>query len=155
MALNYIRMRFADDRDGTGKLWVRAEAGGFSGESDAYFGVDQLEAFAEAVQLFPLPVEDNRRSISGGFGANSETGESPQEHFGISVYLADAHRGYVGVQVRMATKAWPQTRPESKKQAVVEIITTYEPLARFGKDLIAVLRGKKSESLLQGDEPNR
>jgi hypothetical protein len=32
---NYLRIRFLDDKDGTGKLLARAEADGFSGESGA------------------------------------------------------------------------------------------------------------------------
>jgi hypothetical protein len=40
--LNYLRIRFLDDKDGSGKLLVRAQADGFSGESGAYFNVDDL-----------------------------------------------------------------------------------------------------------------
>ena len=148
---NYLRIRFLDDKDGTGKLLARAEADGFSGESGAYFNVEEIEVFAEALKVFPLPSEDPRRSISGGFGARPGQPESAQEHLGISVYLVNAKRGYVGMQVRMATEVWPDTRLESKKQAHIEILVTYEPLANFSKDLLAVLRGSLIEAVIAGE----
>ena len=89
--------------------------------------------------------------LSGGFGALPGRDEVPQEHVGISVYLADRQRGYIGIQVRMATEVWPQTRPESKKQASVEILVTYEPLAKFGRDLLSVVRGSLDEAVVPGE----
>src|SRR6266850_508891 len=147
---NYLRLRFLDDGDGTRKLTARAEADGFSGESGAYFNVEELEEFAEALQVFPLPPEDHRRSIASGFGSK-EDDKLSQEHLGISVYLANPQRGYVGIQVRMATEVWPDTRPESKKQATVEILATYEPLSKFSRDLLSVLRGSLKEAVIEGE----
>jgi hypothetical protein len=57
----------------------------------------------------------------------------------------------VGIQVRMATAVWPDTRPESKKQAVVEILATYEPLSKFSRDLLSVLRGSLKEAVIEGE----
>jgi len=148
---NYLRVRFLNEGDRTGKLLARAEADGFSGESGAYFGVEELESFAKALQEFPLPAHDRRRSIASGFGSKQTPNELEQEHLGISVYPVDMKRGYVGVQVRMATAVWPDMRPESKKQATVELLTTYEPLAKFSKDLVAVLRGSLNEASLEGE----
>jgi len=37
------------------KLMARAEADGFSGEGGAYFNVEELEEFAEALRVFPPP----------------------------------------------------------------------------------------------------
>jgi hypothetical protein len=147
---NYLRLRFRDDGDGTGKLMARAEADGFFGEGGAYFNVEELEEFAGALQAFPLPPEDHRRSIASGFGSK-EDDKLVQEHLGISVYLANPQRGYVGIQVRMATEVWPDTRPESKKQAVVEILATYEPLSKFSRDFLLVLRGSLKEAVIEGE----
>ena len=151
MAGSHLRLRFQDDGDGTGELFVRAEAEGFSGEGAACFDIGELEEFAKALRVFPLPPEDKRRSIAGGFGSRERQGELDREHLGISVYPVDAHRGHIGIQVRMATRAWPGTRPESQKRAVVEIITTYQPLSRFSADLLAVLNGSIKEALLEGE----
>ena len=143
---NYLRVRFQDDGDGTGRLFARAEADGYSGESDAYFNIDEIESFARALREFPLPPGDQRCSISGGFGRPDE-----QEHLAISVYSVDTKRGYLGIQVRMATPVWPHTRPESKKQVILELLTTYEPLAGFGRNLESLLRGSAKEALIKGD----
>src|SRR5579862_3714004 len=97
---NYLRLRFSDDGDGTGELQARAEADGFAGESGAYFGTTELEEFAKAVGTFPLPVGDKRLSISGGFWSQERRGELEQELLGITVYFADALRGYIGIQIR-------------------------------------------------------
>ena len=147
---NYLRLRFLDDGDGTGKLLARAEADGFSGEGGAYFDVETLQEFADALRMFPLPSEDSRRSIASGYW-NEKDLKLDQEHLGISVNPACAKRGYIGIQVRMATELWPGTRPESRKQAVIEILTTYEPLSKFSRDLTAVLRGSLKEAFLEGE----
>jgi hypothetical protein len=148
---NYLRLRFLDDGDGTGKLMAWAAADGFSGESNAYFDVQELNEFAEALNLFPLPPEDRRRSIAGGFGTRGDPTRVAQEHLAISVYLVNPQRGYAGIQVRMATPVWPDTRPESKKQAIVEILATYEPLSKFSRDLLSVLGGKLNEAVIEGE----
>ncbi len=147
---NHLRLQFIDDRDGTGLLRAVAEADGFSEPSEASFDVGSLEEFARAINIFPFPSEDHRRSISSGFGCTKD-GELAQEHLGISVYLADARRGYPGIPVRMATPVWPDTRPDSKKQAVVEILATYEPLSRFSKQLLLVLGGWLKEAVIEGE----
>lgn len=146
---NHLRIRFFDDGDGTGKLLVCAQADGFRGESGAYFNVDRLESFAQALQEFPLPAKDARRSIASGFGSPDAPLE--QEHVAISVYPVDTKRGYIGIQVRMATPIWPDTRPESKKQATIELLTTYEPLSKFAKEIEWMLRGAREKATIDGD----
>jgi len=147
---NYLRLRFLNDGDGTGQLTARAEAEGFSGVGKAYFNIEKLEEFADSLRVFPFPLVDARRSIAGGFSSKEDSSKL-EEHLGISVYPADSHRGYIGIQVRMATEVWPDTRLESKKQAVVEIITTCEPLSKFSRDLRLVLHGSLNEALLEGE----
>ena len=125
-----------------------------SGESGAYFNLEDLESLAQALREFPLPAEDRRRSIASGFWSKQEPNELEQEHLAISVYPVDTKRGYVGIQVRLATAVWPDMRPESNKQATVELLTTYEPLSKFSRDLVAVLRGSLKEALLEGESPS-
>jgi hypothetical protein len=147
---SYLRLRFLNDGDGTGKLLARAEADGFAGQGGAYFNIEVLEEFAGALQVFPFSPDDSRRSIASGFSSKEDPGGLSQEHLGISVYPADAQRGYIGIQVRMATELWPETRPQSKKQASVEIISTYEPVSKFSRDILSVLRGSLKEAVLEG-----
>jgi hypothetical protein len=145
---NYLRVQFFDDKDGTGKLCARAESDGFSGESAAYFSVEKLESFAKSLQEFPL--QERGHSIAGAFGSREKPHELEQEHLAICVYPVGS-RGYAGIQVRMATPVSAGVRPESKKQAILEIPTTYEPLSKFSRDLLAVLRGSLKEALLEGE----
>jgi hypothetical protein len=142
-----LTLRFSHDGDGTGKLSVDATAAGYSGKGNAYFDVGQIREFAASVSRFPLP-DDNRCSISGGFGAGH--GQPEQEHVGIEIYPID-HRGHIGVQVRMATPIWPDMRVRSQNAVKLEIITTHEPLVRFSKDLLALVNGTASEATLQGE----
>jgi len=148
--MDSLRAWFSDDGDGTGELKVRAEAGGFAALGAAYFGLEELLRFCEAIGSFPLPEGDARLNIQGGFWSQEQHGQIKQEHLGINVYFADAARGYIGIQVRAATPVWPHTRPNSKMMATVEVVTTYEPLARFARALKMVLQGKAKEAVLEG-----
>jgi hypothetical protein len=150
MPHSYLQLRFDDDGDGTGKLLVRAGAGGFAGEGGAYFSVSEVEAFALALSAFPLP-EQPRPSLVGGFWKKDNSGEVDQELLGLAAYPIDK-RGYVGMQIRIATELWERDRPESQKVVRLEIITSYEPLGRFSKKLIATVRGKAEEAVLEGEE---
>jgi hypothetical protein len=51
----------------------------------------------------------------------------------------------------MATSIWQDTRPKSQSAVRLEIITTYEPLARFSKDLLALVAGTVSLATLEGE----
>jgi len=143
----FLRLGFSDDGDGTGTMDVEAEVEGFSGRSHAYFNKDDVKRFAEALSQYPLP-EDKTCSITGGFGESQ--GRPSQEHVGIDAYPVN-RRGYIGIQVRLATLVWSETRPESQSIAQLEIVTTYEPLARFSRDLLALLSGTLSEATLEGE----
>jgi len=145
MPTSYLSLRFYDDGDGTGKLCARAESGGFAGQGGAYFDIESIEEFARSIIEYPLV---RNYEISGGFGARA--GELAQEHLGISVYPIDG-RGHIGVQVRMATEVWPDTRPHSEMTVKVEIVTSHEPLRKLSADLLSLVRGNVREITLNGD----
>ena len=147
MRNGFLTLWFSDDGDGTGTLDVEAEVDGYSGRSHAYFNRDEVRRFAMTLSQYPLP-QGYRCSLTGGFG-ESRRGPA-QEHVGIDAYPVN-RRGYIGIQVRMATAVWSETRPESQRITQLEIVTTYEPLARFSKDLLALLNGTVSEATLEGD----
>ena len=147
MRHGFLTLWFSDDGDGTGTLDVEAGTDGFSGRSHAYFNKDEISRFAVALSKYPL-LRDHGCSLTSGFGESRD--RPAQEHVGIDAYPVNS-RGYIGLQVRMATAVWTDTRPESQRIAQLEIVTTYEPLARFSKDLLAVLDGTLSEATLEGD----
>jgi hypothetical protein len=148
MKHGFLRLGFADDGDGTGELFADAESEGFVGSGSAYFGAGEIEKFASAISEYPLPQRD-RCLLTGGFGARTP-GPIQNEHLGIEVYPIDS-RGHIGVPVRLATPAWGDTRPESQKTLKLELRTTYEPLARFSRDLIALIKGTAEKAILEED----
>jgi hypothetical protein len=142
-----LHLRFLADGDGTGKLLVRAEANGFSGEGGAYFDAAQLEAFARKLGAFPI---EGRPSLAGGFWSKTKANELDQELVAIAAYPSDA-RGHVAVHVRLATELWNGDRPESKHTVSLQLVTSYEPLRHFSAALVALVNGNADEATLMGD----
>ena len=147
MRHGFLTLWFSDDGDGTGTLDVEAEVDGYSGRSHAYFNKGEIKRFAVALSQYPLP-QDHVCSLTGGFGESR--GRPAEEHVGIDAYPVN-RRGYIGIQVRMATAVWSEMRPEQQRIAQLEIVTTYEPLSRFSKNLLAVLDGTTPEATLDGE----
>ena len=144
-----LLIRFLNEDDGTGKLQVRAHCNGFSGEGSAWFSTDELDEFASALAVFPIS-EENPPAIRSGFGRQDGSGELEQEHLSLRVYPID-RTGHLGVQIRLATEVWAQTRPESQHSVQLEIPTSYEPLAQFSRQLKALLDGSVKEAILEAD----
>jgi hypothetical protein len=147
MSHGFLKLTFRDDHDGTGKLLVEAEGDGFAGRGGAYFDKLRLESFARALGEFPLP-DSQACCIASGFYSKQMSGELEQEHVGIELYPID-NRGHIGVQVRLSTEVWPDTRPKSHKVVKMEVITTYQALADFSHDLVAAVRGTASDAVLR------
>ena len=150
MSVSLLTLHFESDDDATGKLLARVAARGFAGEGGAWFSVEQIERFAEAITAFPLPV-DPRPSLAGGFWRKDGSEQLDQEHLGISVYPIGL-RGYIGLQIRIADEMWDYNRKEEERRVQVEIVTTYEPLARFSRQLVALVRGDIVEAILEGEQ---
>jgi hypothetical protein len=144
-----LLFRFLNEDDGTGKLHVRAHCNGFSGDGSAWFSTEDLKEFASALTAFPIP-EENPPAIRSGFYRKDNSGEIEQEHLSLRVYPID-RTGHLGVQVRIATEVWPQTRPESQHFVQLEILTTYEPLKRFRSQLKSLVDGAIKEAVLEAD----
>jgi hypothetical protein len=142
-----LKLRFENDGDGTGKLSATAEADGYSGQGSAYFNITAIEDFSAKIARFPLPEKDEC-SLSGGFA--SSNGTPAQEHLGIDVYPIDKF-GHIGIQIRTTTPAWKDSRANSQKMAQLEIVTSYEPIARFSRDLLALIAGRLPEAVLEGE----
>jgi hypothetical protein len=147
MRHGFLTLGFSDDGYGTGELDVEAEVDGYSGRSHACFNKDEIERFAVALSQCPLP-KDQPCSLTGGFGESP--GQPAQEHVGIDAYPVN-RRGYIGIQVSMATPVWSETRPESQRIAQLEIVTTYEPLGKFSRDILAMLSGKVDAATVEGE----
>jgi hypothetical protein len=146
MRYGYLRLRFQDDGDWTGKLTAQAEVGGFSGRGSAWFSVSQIEEFADKISAFPLPVDKKHVLAGGSWGQ----GRLEQEHLAIEIYPVDG-RGHIGTQVRVASELWGEARPQSQLAARIELITSYQPLLEFSRDLVGLVRGFVEEVILEGE----
>ena len=81
------------------------------------------------------------------------TGEIGDELLYLGVFPID-RKGHLGIQVRIATEPIQisgQDRPPSQHTVRLEIITSYEPLATFSRDLRSLAQGRISEAVLDGD----
>lgn len=142
-------VRFFDEGDGSGKLWVSASSKGFSGEGCAWISTEELKDFAEALSRFPL-LAQNPPTIRGGFSSSDLSNEISQEHVALKVYPVD-QTGHLGLQVRVATEVWPHDRTEAQHRVQLEIQTSYQPLTEFSRMLNAVVVGKVNEAVLMAD----
>jgi hypothetical protein len=144
-----LQLRFEDDGDGTGKLLAQASANGFSGKGAAWFSHEEIKEFADACGRFPISGND-KPNLRGGFFKKDGSGTLDQEHLALSIYPIDS-RGHLAVQVRLATEVWDLSRSESQHLVQLEIITSYEPLLRFSRELRALADGKRSDVILDGE----
>ncbi len=138
---------FDADEDGTGELFVEAISNGFAGNSSAWFSKSELVEFANALAAYPLP-NDNLPEIAGGFWKKDVDGGLDQENLVIKVYPIDG-KGTLAIQVKLATQHWSEQRPESQHIVRLEILTSYNALEFFGKELIALINGRVEKATLQ------
>lgn len=148
---SFLRLRWSPgEPDGAGELEAVAALGSFSDRSSAWFNGEAIKEFARALSTHPLTGR-SPPTITGGYHTPGTADSLEQEHVGITVYPIDT-RGHIGVQVRLATPLERGMRPEAQCSARIEIRTTYEPLARFSRELLAVIDGSADEAVLDGEE---
>ena len=131
-----VSLRFVDDHDGTGELFVLARANGFSGASSAWFGLDDLLSFAALLAAMPLQ-EDPAPSLKGGYFAEPPTAGLAQEHVGIEIRQI-SFNGQVAVAVHLATPQTVREGPHRQQECRLELYTTYERLRHFGDEIQAL-----------------
>lgn len=129
---------FGDDGDGTGHLMVEASANGFSGRGDSYFSKSQIEDFAAALTAYPLK-DESLPELIGGLN---------QETLSIKVYPING-RGDLAMQVKLATKLWGEERLESQHSVQLEILTHYNSIEVFARELIDLINGKVEKASLK------
>jgi hypothetical protein len=141
MPAGFVAIEFErdDGDDRTGRLHVGAVADDYSGRATAWCDLASLEDFAQKLEASPLSL-DAPVELAGGF--------ADQEQVGIRVTPVGA-KGQISVAVHLATPRWPDTRPEAVHDVRLELLTTYEQLARFGEELAAVLRGLQPVARLE------
>jgi hypothetical protein len=143
---SFMAVRFEPEA-GTagGRLMVEAAANSYSGRAYAWIDVAPVKRFADELGTYPLPAA-TPASLTLGFA------DPKEQHVGLRVSQINP-RGQISVAVRLATASanWPPTRPESMHEVRLELLTTYERIGRFGRDLIAVLCGDLAEARLDAE----
>jgi hypothetical protein len=133
---SFVAFRFVPEA-GTagGRLTVEAAANSYSGRACAWIDIAAVKRFADELGAYPLPAT-TPISLTSGFA------DPKEEHVGLRVSQINP-RGQIRVAVHLATASAnsPPTRPESIHEVRLELLTTYERVGRFGRDLSAVLRG--------------
>ena len=128
-----------------GELIVRAQANGFAGASAAYFKDSAVLAFAARLAEYPL--SDKRPpALSAGHG---EPGIGAyEEHVAITVAPVGS-LGQLGVLIHLA-----EIRPDRssvRSEVRLELLTTYERIRQFSRDLERVVKGQQPQATLAGE----
>jgi hypothetical protein len=152
MSESFVGLRYLSDGDGTGKLLVHVQNAQFRGASSAWFGEDELLAFAHSLATsFPLK-SGEKPSIQAGFPyAEQAESEFQQVHVAITVYPVGT-TGAIGVQIKLATPLYEGERPDSQSAVVIELLTRYGPLQDFGHQLQALVQGAVEHAKLSAYE---
>ena len=143
--VEYLAIRHQPDGlQDVGALSVRAAAKGFGGTSLAYFNDSEVLRFAEQLATYPLPPDSSFAIRSGG----TPPGGAFDEHVALEVFPVDS-RGQVAIAVHLAEQ-WPD-RTASRSEVRIELLTTYERLGQFSRDLARVVRGELQEAMIEGE----
>jgi hypothetical protein len=142
-----LSLYFHADTDGTGELFAKVNAKGFSGASSAWFGIDQIVEFAQKLAgSYPLQAE-NPVSLEGGFWSKSGA-VVEQLHLGLKFYPVGSI-GLVGCRVSLTTSIHPHERLESQSLVAVELTVHYEQLRSFARSVEDLANGGVSEAFLE------
>ena len=145
-----LRMRIEPDTDGTAELFAEVNAGRFSGAGSAWFGLAEISSFAQSlVAKFPLP-SNTCLILQGGYWSDTNRCELKQTLLRLSVYPIGSV-GAIGCRVELARPMQNDDRPESRTAVEVELVTDFEPLAEFSKQLDSLAKGDAGEAILRAN----
>jgi hypothetical protein len=144
-----LRLEFKPDTDGTGELFAEVHCEGFAGSSSAWFGEDQLVAFARKLAAaFPLQ-KDEPLALKGGYWSKAGTGIE-QLHVGLEFYPIGSV-GRVGCQVSLNKPDCQLEPPRIQFSLAVELQTTYAQIGIFAKSLEMLAKGQTNEAVLKAE----
>jgi hypothetical protein len=85
--------------------------------------------------------------MEGGFG---RIGIDEQVHLAVRGYPVGS-RGQVGLRVELATPLDPGDRVQAQHRVGLEVLTTYERLGAFGRDLTELADGHEKVARIDGE----
>jgi hypothetical protein len=128
-----LKLYFKEEIEGCGTVDADVAAGGYAGSSCALLNTAEIEAFAKAICEYP-PASSGRCYLEGSrFDA------------GLSISVCPINsRGYLAVTVCL----WAN-RQGLPMKIEVELVTAYEALAKFGRDLLSLIKNEIEMAVLE------
>lgn len=108
------------------------------------FADAELTAFAQGLIAYPLSPPFPH--IVGGYG----TRDDMEVLVGLEVAPVGPH-GQVGVHVHLATHPFPRDLLQAKQEVHLVLLTTYERLAQFSRDMTDMLEGRWTEARIDAE----
>jgi hypothetical protein len=144
----FLTLQYAPDPlAGYARLTVVANANGFGGRSSAWLAPQSIVDFAAELSAYPLDAA-RPPGLSGGYGADPKSGEGPVDTVRLEARPMGAY-GQVGIEIYLSDRLAPMPNPRHEVRA--QLLTSYERLQRFSKDLQAVAIGSSLEATLESD----
>lgn len=140
-----LRLTLERDIDATCGLHCEADHDGFAGRGSAWFSLDQVRRFCDALDAYPMAPQGV--ALAGGCGT-APGGTAPDV---VTMSLTVRPTDRVGGLELMATLAEPPVTnlPATKlRGATVSIPVTYHSLHGFNATLRALLDGRALEAVL-------
>lgn len=141
--MSRLTLSYAPEDEWHGELTANVTSEGFSGESAAWFGMEQLKAFNERLKAFPIPA-GQEPSLGGGFWENDQLKEA---HVSIHIEPAGS-RGQLRVNVILAKPPWELNGPE-KHSVAAHFLVNYADLGVFQAQFSALLNGDHTKAHLE------
>ena len=123
---------------------VSARANGFAGRSSIWLTPEALATFAAALSAYPLD-PSNRPTLIGGYGPNPQTGAEAEDHVRLEAQPVGPY-GQVALVATLLDPSSPAGRPRSN--VTLELLTTYQRLGAFARDVVAISKGEVPAALL-------
>jgi hypothetical protein len=128
-----LKLSFTEEIEGSGSVDVDVAAGGYAGSSCALLETAEIEAFAKAICEYP-PASSGQCFLKGSrFDA------------GLSISVCPINsRGHLAVTVCLwGNRQGLPTRIE------LELVTAYEALAKFGRDILSLMKNEIEMAILE------
>ena len=145
-----LRLKMALEEPWATKLFVNVSVDGFAGHGVAWFDPQKLRSLATQLgQAFPLT---ETLAVQGGHLLQDPS--DPEEALVALSFYPVARCGVLGCRVRLCSDSrdfWE--RPQARPVLEVELLTSYQALQEFARDLMQLADGLCAEAVLHAAYP--
>jgi len=143
--MNQLRLVYEPEDEYHGLLRAFVESEGFVGRGEAWFVMEELQAFCDEIGAFPLP--DRGPMLAGGYWDKDKPGVLDQTHVRIEL-SPHGSKGFVCVAVQVATEAYFRAT-DLQQSLSVKFLVNYGDLARFQTAMALHFRGEVEAAALE------